>query len=144
MIFYRSQSESYNIDENSISFNCNFNTLEEAMTEDITEFYNELELEEFKQLLKIKNLKEIWEQCKKENKTQGWVEPAICCFSKPQNLIEYYYDYFTDDFDFSNEYILIFEGEFIDYGSEGEDCAIFIKEIERMSVEEFMNKYERR
>ncbi|OSA73629.1 hypothetical protein B2H86_14885 [Clostridium botulinum] len=136
MIFYRLQSDDYEITSEHISFNCNFDTLEEAIREDIMESKVILEV-----LLKSQELKKIWGDYKNSNRVYGWVEPGTCCYRSPEDLYNFFGSYFLEIEDNMNDYILIFEGEFIDYGSEGEDCAKFIKEVERISVLEFEKRF---
>lgn len=140
MIFYRLQSNNYEINEKHISFNCNFSSIEEAMEADLLDS-NLITLNELNIQKENKSIREIWTFYKKtqSNLLYGWVEPGICCYREPKDLYNYFENYFTEDN--NTDYILIFDGEFIDFGSEGEDCAKFIKEINRISIKKFKEMY---
>ncbi|KEI95000.1 hypothetical protein AL714_07615 [Clostridium botulinum] len=143
MIFYRLQSNAYKITSEHISFNCNFDTLDEAMRADLLD--NGVITEDIlNEELKTKTLKNIWSYYKSCNcYFSAWVEPGTCCYRNPDDLYNYFEFYFSEieDEDNNSNYILIFEGEFIGYGSEGEDCAKFINEIERMAIVEFDKRF---
>jgi hypothetical protein len=142
MIFYRLQEKDYDITPDHISFNANFESLEKAMKADLldSELLSNKELNE---LLKSQSIKEIWSDIKinQSKFLYGWVESGTSCFRNPEDLFNYFFDCFTEIDTSDTNYILVFEGNFIDYGSEGEDCVKFIREVERLSTKDFLDRF---
>lgn len=165
MRFYRLQSEDYDINENSRSFWSCYDDIEEAMEEDIKEwiigYYPEenwidldscmVQNEEVKNLYdNCSNIVELWNKLVNQGYEPRRVHEGVSCYSEDRkselrDYFEYHrpvnsenmIDAYNDDY-----YVLIFDGENVGTGLDGEDLAIFEKEIKRISVKDFIDSLE--
>lgn len=162
MKFYRLQSEDYDIDENSRSFWSCYDDIEEAMEEDIKEwiigYYLEenwidldgsvIQDEDVKKLYdNYSDIVKLWNKLVNEGYKPRRVHEGVSCYNedRKEELKDYFeyhrpvstenmVDAYNDDY-----YILIFEGEDVGTGLDGEDLAIFGKEIGRISIKDFVD-----
>lgn len=161
MAYIRLQSKEYEINEDSLSFEWGFETIEFAMYEDIQNLwimYDEIPDEfveirdEISEMVldfdnmdadESKRLKEIWE----EYVGFGMVLPGVSAFDfddeeqAAENLLEYFLE--RDKASLSDtHYVLVFEGEEYAWeGHNGEEVVVWEKDIERVPVKEFFARY---
>lgn len=161
MAYIRLQSKEYEINENSMSFEWGFESLEYAMYEDISNQWISLEntpehLKEVRDELsemeldwdninpdEAKRLRELW----KEYVGWGMVLPGVSAFDfddeqeAAENLLEYFQERDEESLSDSH-YVLIFEGsEHFSEGHNGEEVVNWERDIERVPVKEFFNRY---
>lgn len=140
-IFFRFQSNKYEVGPGSISWYMDFSTIEEAMKQDILKIWKNIDDKEFynEQVRKLENkapVKKIWQEFVNAGYKSKWVEPGLSCFANVGDLF-IYWNAITYPEDFIEEfYLLEFIGEFIDKGSDNEDCVQFVKEVERRDLED--------
>ncbi|AEH46776.1 hypothetical protein [Parageobacillus thermoglucosidasius] len=158
--YIRLQNKKYEINENSKSFEWGYADLHDAMMHDIeakVEGYIEFEefdhpiykqyaaiIEEENEDLQKQMIEEFWE----EHCRWGMALPGVSCyrFEEGEEAAEKLYNYFAerdpDALQSDEYYVLIFEGEDtgID-GHNGENVAVWKKDIERVPVTEFFRKY---
>ncbi|TCS80365.1 hypothetical protein [Tepidibacillus fermentans] len=160
MKFIRLQSKKYEINENSKSFEWGFPDLHAAMHEDISfvseqyegipnhQFNKKFENMLFAEDKETENklLEELWE----EYVGWGMALPGVSCYrfeeGKENEAAKKLYDYFLqrdpEALESDEYYVLIFEGdEFFSKGHNGEEVAVFRKEIERVETKEFFSRY---
>ncbi|AXM89734.1 hypothetical protein B379_11595 [Anoxybacillus ayderensis G10] len=161
MKYIRLQSKKYEINENSKSFEWGFADLHDAMMQDIgfkVEPYIEFEDYDhpiYKQYEAITNeedeevqkrmIEEFWEQhC-------GWgvALPGVSCYRfegeenyAARKLYEYFKQRDPAALNSDEYYVLIFEGdECFLKGHNGEEVAVFKKEVERVETKKFFDRY---
>lgn len=152
MKFYRLQDKDYELKEGWQSYYINCSSLEEAMLLDIKE---EWEMEELADQLEIeydeRNIKKAWWNLVREGNIPVNAETGVSCFADKEKLKDYIKRELdvairtrhNDSWYNTNEYEIVeFEGEwsYKDTGMDGEDIADVIKEIRRISIEDFLNE----
>ncbi len=139
-IFYRVQSTKYDVSRESISWHMRCDTVEKAMELDIFRVWGDSSKFYAQQIQKLKlgaPVKEIWGEFIKEGYKSECVQPGLSCYEDFGRLLEFWEDRMGLDrlMDEADEnYIVIFEGEYVGEGSSGEDCVKFIREIERVGI----------
>lgn len=161
MKYIRLQSKKYEINENSKSFEWGFADLHDAMMHDIefkVEPYIEFEdynhpiykqyeaiMNEEDEEVKQRMIEEFWEQhCR-----WGAALPGVSCYrfegeenDAARKLYEYFEKRDPAALNSDEYYVLIFEGdEFFSQGHNGEEVAVFKKEIARVNTKEFFEQY---
>ncbi len=158
MKFIRLQSKKYEIDQNSKSFEWGFPNLYAAMYEDVsaaserfgenhpfTKKYQEMLFSE-DQETERRLLEELWE----EYVGWGMVLPGVSCYrfdeGEEEEAARKLYEYFAkrdpEALNSDDYYVLVFEGrECFSEGHNGEDVAVFQKEIARIETKEFFERY---
>lgn len=152
MVFYRFQSKEYNITKESQSFGWCYDSLEEAMEEDISmcqKSYAQAVYETLEELKKVVGensdiyktvlKKSWWNLVENHNMPHHAAQMGVSCFADPEDLIRYFNERlgFCPDSEKDNYYILKFEGAYLEEGCDGEDVAEFEREIERISIDDF-------
>lgn len=165
--FIRLQSEKYDINENSRSFEWGLGTIEYAMYDALTNMidmqidpytgelnprFQELRDELYEMELdwdnmnpeESKRLAELYD----EWKPPSLILDGVSCYSfeNEQEAAKKLFDYFElrnpDALKDEHYYILIFEGEELPYkGHNGEDVAVWLRDIERVPTREFFARY---
>jgi hypothetical protein len=166
MIFYRLQSEEYDVNSESRSFWSCYDDMEEAMEEDIKEWIigfepNEhwIDLDNYEiddkdlkeEYDKCNSIKYLWNKMISEGNEARRIHDGISCYDEDrQEELRRYFEYHRRvgtksmlDAYGEGYYILVFEGEYVGTGLDGEDLAIFEKEIKRMTVKEFIDSLEK-
>jgi len=88
------------------------------------------------------NTEDIWNQAIAEGREGYYRLPGVSCTELPEELIEYFDCEDRDSLEQQSGYILIFEGEWQQLGTDGEDVVKFEREINRITIEEFLSIYE--
>jgi len=164
--FIRLQSEKYDINENSRSFEWGLESIEYAMYDALTNMidmqidpytgelnprFKELRDELYEMELdwdnmnpeESKRLAELYD----EWKPQSLILEGISCydFENEQEAARELYEYFklrNPEALENGHYVLIFEGEELPYkGHNGEDVARWIRDVERVPTKEFFARY---
>jgi hypothetical protein len=162
MKFYRLQSEDYDINERSKSFWTCYDDMVEAMEEDIKEWIigyqpdeNWIELdscavqnEAVKTLYNnCLNISKLWNELVNKGYEPRRVHKGLSCYSEDRKeQLKDYFEYhrpvnsknMVDAYN-NDYYILVFAGENVGTGLDGEDLAVFEKELKRITVKDFVN-----
>lgn len=165
MTFYRLQSTEYDITSGSRSFNTCYDSLDEAMEEDIKVWIIGYETDEhwidlddyaientnvFERYNNTTDYEALWNELINEGYEPIRVHKGISCYEedRKEELIEYFeyhrpynsesiLDAYGDPEDY---YVLVFEGKHVGCGTDDEDLAVYHKEIKKMNLEDFMKE----
>jgi len=140
--YYRVQSRKYDVGSESISWHMTCSTVEEAMRRDIFGKWkddNEFYAQQIRKLEHGAPLQEVWQEFIGAGYKYGWVQPGLSCYEDFGLLLDYWDAFMTEGLEALMEegednYILVFEGEYVGEGSSGEDCVKFIREIRRIEM----------
>lgn len=140
--YYRVQSRKYDVGSESISWHVTCSTVEEAMRRDVYWEWkgnNEFYAQQIRKLEHGAPLQEVWQEFIGAGYKYGWVEPGLSCYDSLGLLLDYWDAFMMGCLEALMEegednYILVFEGEYVGEGSDGEDCVKLIREIERREV----------
>lgn len=151
-MYYRLQCEHYNVTPETKSIPWKYESIHEAMYDDLDEHFG-INIEEIIDgRYNIENntelIERLWNEKVQEAENNGtiydmrlYVERGVSCFSDPKQLIEYFEEEGRDSLEEQSGYILVFDGYWVGYGLDDEDIVQFTKEIERIDIEEFLGKY---
>lgn len=144
-IYYRMQSSKYDITPESRSYLKCRNSLHEALVCDIeladrNNHIHGVEIPENYSELSEPELIELHDEISASGFRFENVEYGISCFRDPKLLKAYYQDPEMIGMDFY-DYILVFEGDDNTWGEgfDGEDTVFFVREIQRIDIEEFFS-----
>lgn len=153
-VYFRYQSKNYDLNENSRSYSWSNDTLREAQEEDLKRWstYNDEDIVIQYNVNELKDMsdseiQELWDKYEEDcemadefNDIGRQSEKGISCYENIEDLQKYWEQ---EERNSTGMYLLVFEGEWLCYGRDGEDIVKFEKEIKRVygvDIDEYIEK----